>query len=136
MILLISLILFSCSETEPIYYESPISNTTFTFMQDQNTVYFSANFENEYQSEYITESDSFDEKEFWKKLDVIYGPGNLKKIQETKESDGNKDLNNTDVSSWDIIDKQCSPKKDKVTREKKPIPKSNIVTRSRKREKD
>ena len=51
MILLMSLILFSCSETEPIYYESPISNTTFTFMQDQNTVYFSANFEDEYQSE-------------------------------------------------------------------------------------
>lgn len=90
--------------------------------------------ENEYQSKYITENESdSDEEEFWKKLDVIYGPGNFKKIQETNESDGN---NNTDVSSWDIIDKQCSPKKDKVTREKTPIPKSNIVTRSRKREED
>ncbi len=42
---------FSCVETDPIYLPNPISNPTFTFMQDQNTVYFSANFEEEYQEE-------------------------------------------------------------------------------------
>ena len=40
---------FSCVETDPIYLPNPISNPTFTFMQDQNTVYFSANFKEEYQ---------------------------------------------------------------------------------------
>ena len=48
-ILLLSITFFSCTETEPIYLENPISNPTFTFMQDQNTVYFSAKFKTEYQ---------------------------------------------------------------------------------------
>ena len=50
-ILLLSITFFSCTETEPIYLENPISNPTFTFMQDQNTVYFSAKFKTEYQEE-------------------------------------------------------------------------------------
>ncbi len=50
-IILLSIIFFSCIETEPIYLDNPISNPTFTFMQDQNTVYFSAKFKTEYQEE-------------------------------------------------------------------------------------
>ena len=52
-ILLIFITFFSCTETEPIYLENPISNPTFTFMQDQNTVYFSAKFKKEYQDEIL-----------------------------------------------------------------------------------
>ena len=47
-ILLSSITFFSCTETEPIYHENPISNPTFTFMQEQNAVYFSAKFKTEY----------------------------------------------------------------------------------------
>ena len=47
-ILLLSITFFSCTETEPIYHENPISNPTFTFMQEQNAVYFSAKFKTEY----------------------------------------------------------------------------------------
>ncbi len=50
-IILFSTIFFSCIDTEPIYLDNPISNPTFTFMQDQNTVYFSAKFKMEYQEE-------------------------------------------------------------------------------------
>ena len=50
-IVLLSIIFFSCIETEPIYLENPISNPTFSFMQDQNTVYFSAKFKKAYQEE-------------------------------------------------------------------------------------
>ena len=48
-IALLFITFFSCTETEPIYLENPISNPTFTFMQDQNAVYFSAKFKTEYQ---------------------------------------------------------------------------------------
>ena len=50
-ILLLFITFFSCTETEPIYLENPISNPTFTFIQDQNTVYFSAKFKTEYRQE-------------------------------------------------------------------------------------
>ena len=46
--ILLFITFFACTETEPIYHENPISNPTFTFMQDQNTVYFSAKFKTEY----------------------------------------------------------------------------------------
>ena len=50
-IALLFITFFSCTETKPIYLQNPISNPTFTFMQDQNTVYFSAKFKKEYQKE-------------------------------------------------------------------------------------
>ena len=50
-ILLLSISFFSCTETSPIYLQNPISDPTFTFMQDQNTVYFSAKFKEEYLEE-------------------------------------------------------------------------------------
>jgi len=42
-------IFFSCSDPDRIPPDNPISNPDFTFMQDQNTVYFSANFQEAYQ---------------------------------------------------------------------------------------
>ena len=50
-ILFLLITFFSCIETDPIYLENPISNPTFTFMQDQNIVYFSAKLKTEYQEE-------------------------------------------------------------------------------------
>ena len=43
------LIFFSCLDPDRMPPENPISDPEFTFMQDQNTVYFSANFQEEYQ---------------------------------------------------------------------------------------
>ena len=45
----IHFIFFSCSDPDRKPPDNPISNPGFTFMQDQNTVYFSANFQEEYQ---------------------------------------------------------------------------------------
>ena len=42
-------IFFSCLDPDRIPPDNPISNPEFTFMQDQNTVYFSANFQEYYQ---------------------------------------------------------------------------------------
>ena len=42
---------FSCLDPDRIPPDNPISNPEFTFMQDQNKVYFSANFQEEYQGE-------------------------------------------------------------------------------------
>ena len=44
-------IFFSCLDPDRIPPDNPISNPEFTFMQDQNKVYFSANFQEEYQGE-------------------------------------------------------------------------------------
>jgi len=44
-------IFFSCLDPDRIPPDNPISNPEFTFMQDQNKVYFSANFQQEYQGE-------------------------------------------------------------------------------------
>lgn len=44
-------IFFSCLDPDRIPPDNPISNPEFTFMQDQNKVYFSANFQEEYQEE-------------------------------------------------------------------------------------
>ena len=49
ILLIIATILLSCSDTDQIILESPISDTQFTFLQDQNTVYFSARIEEQYQ---------------------------------------------------------------------------------------
>ena len=46
-------IFFSCLDPDRIPPENPISNPRFTFMQDQNTVYFSANFKEEYLEEVL-----------------------------------------------------------------------------------
>ena len=46
-------IFFSCLDPDRIPPDNPISNPEFTFMQDQNKVYFSANFQEEYQGEAI-----------------------------------------------------------------------------------
>ena len=42
-------IFFYCSDPYQANLESPISDTQFTFLQDQNTVYFSARIEEQYQ---------------------------------------------------------------------------------------
>jgi len=47
--LIIATIFFSCSDPDQISLESPISDTRFAFLQDQNTVYFSARIEEQYQ---------------------------------------------------------------------------------------
>ena len=47
----LSFIFFSCLDPDRIPPENPISNPEFTFMQDQNKIYFSANFQEEYQGE-------------------------------------------------------------------------------------
>ena len=44
-------IIFSCLDPDRVPPENPISSPQFTFMQDQNTIYFSANFQEEYQEE-------------------------------------------------------------------------------------
>ena len=44
-------IFFSCLDPDRIPPDNPISNPEFTFMQDQNKVYFSANFQEDYQEE-------------------------------------------------------------------------------------
>ena len=44
-------IFFSCLDPDRIPPVNPISNPEFIFMQDQNKVYFSANFQEEYQGE-------------------------------------------------------------------------------------
>ena len=44
-------IFFSCLDPDRIPPDNPISNPEFTFMQDQNKIYFSANFQEEYQGE-------------------------------------------------------------------------------------
>jgi len=46
-------IFFSCLDPDRIPPDNPISNPEFTFMQDQNKVYFSANFQEEYQGEVL-----------------------------------------------------------------------------------
>ena len=47
--LIIATIFFSCSDPYQANLESPISDPQFTFLQDQNTVYFSARIEEQYQ---------------------------------------------------------------------------------------
>ena len=49
ILLIIATIFFSCSDPYQANLESPISDPQFTFLQDQNTVYFSARIEEEYQ---------------------------------------------------------------------------------------
>ncbi len=44
-------IFFSCLDPDRIPPDNPISNPELTFMQDQNKIYFSANFQEEYQGE-------------------------------------------------------------------------------------
>ena len=48
-IVFLFLIIISCSDPDRIVPDNPISDPEFTFMQDQNTLYFSANFQDEYQ---------------------------------------------------------------------------------------
>ncbi len=44
-------VFYSCLDPDRIPLNNPISNPTFTFMQDQNAVYFSAKLKKEYQEE-------------------------------------------------------------------------------------
>lgn len=48
IIFLVSLF-FSCSDPDQIEFDNPISDPQFTFLQDQNTVYFSANYQDQHQ---------------------------------------------------------------------------------------
>lgn len=49
--LFLFIIIFSCIDPDYTPPDNPISSPQFTFMQDHNTVYFSANFQEEYQEQ-------------------------------------------------------------------------------------
>jgi len=49
-------IFFSCLDPDRTPPDNPISNPEFTFMQDQNTIYFSAKFQEEYQEAILDSS--------------------------------------------------------------------------------
>tara|TARA_B100000427_G_scaffold311520_2_gene302239 strand:+ start:575 stop:1459 length:885 start_codon:yes stop_codon:yes gene_type:complete len=53
IITLIVSLFFSCSDPDQNTLENPISDPQFTFQQDQNTVYFSANIKEQYQGDNI-----------------------------------------------------------------------------------